>query len=188
MGCRDYFKVLGVERGCRTPGRSSVRFRKLPVSFHPDVNIPMTPALSKFKRDQRGLRSLLPDPEKADRQINYEPVSAPVTGARWVAVLGGGGAPRFDVDFGRYGQLRRIFSQPDLARAASVGSRGGQWPELLQVRAGGRGFGFFRRLFPEGGIPSGFGLGGPRRHSRPTWICRKATINLQGLRRGLQRL
>ncbi|MFM1798738.1 MAG: hypothetical protein RLZZ117_1016 [Cyanobacteriota bacterium] len=134
-GYRDYFKVLGVERGADadTIKRS---FRKLARQYHPDVNPGNKDAEARFKEISEAYE-VLSDPDKRRRYEQF--------GQYWSQVGGagpGGGGMGFDVDFGRYGSFDD-FVNDLLGRFGGPGSAG----------AGGGGFG--------GGFPGGFGSGFP---------------------------
>jgi curved DNA-binding protein len=134
-GYRDYFKVLGVERGADadTIKRS---FRKLARQYHPDVNPGNKDAEARFKEISEAYE-VLSDPDKRRRYEQF--------GQYWSQVGGAGpgaGGMGFDVDFGRYGSFDD-FVNDLLGRFGGPGSAG----------AGGGGFG--------GGFPGGFGSGFP---------------------------
>ena len=123
-GYRDYFKVLGVERGADAEAIKR-SFRKLARQYHPDVNPDDATAEAKFKEISEAYE-VLSDPEKRRRYEQF--------GQYWSQMGGGGsgGAPGFDVDFGRYGNFDDFIN--DL-----LGRFGGQ--------VGNPGFGF------SGGFP-----------------------------------
>ena len=145
-GYRDYFKVLGVDRGADADAIKRA-FRKLARQYHPDVNPGDKTAEAKFKEVSEAYE-VLSDPEKRKRYEQF--------GQYWNQA-GSGGAGMGDVDFGRYGNFDDFIN--DL-----LGRFGGQ---------GGGGFGgapggFSGGGFPGGGFPGGFAGGGfPRGASRP---------------------
>ncbi len=134
-GYRDYFKVLGVERGTDADGIKRA-FRKLARQYHPDVNPDDASAEARFKEISEAYE-VLSDPEKRRRYEQF--------GQYWNQVGGGGGgAPGVDVDFGRYGNFDDFIN--DLLGRFGGGAASG---------AGGFGFG--------SGFPGGFdGAPGPR--------------------------
>jgi curved DNA-binding protein len=151
-GYRDYFKVLGVERGTDADGIKRA-FRKLARQYHPDVNPGDASAEARFKEISEAYE-VLSDPEKRRRYEQY--------GQYWNQVGGGGGAPGVDVDFGRYGNFDDFIN--DL-----LGRFGGA------ASAGSGGFGFGSG-FP-GGFSSGFaGAAGGR--SAKVDLDAEATISL----------
>ena len=151
-GYRDYFKVLGVERGTDADGIKRA-FRKLARQFHPDVNPDDASAEARFKEISEAYE-VLSDPEKRRRYEQF--------GQYWNQV-GGGGAPGVDVDFGRYGNFDDFIN--DLLGRFGGGAAG--------AAPGGFGFG---SGFP-GGFPSGFGGAGAER-STQVQLDAEATINL----------
>ena len=94
-GYRDYFKVLGVERGADadTIKRS---FRKLARQCHPDVNPGDQGAEARFKEISEAYE-VLSDPDKRRRYEQF--------GQYWNQMGSAGGAAGADVDFGRYGNF-----------------------------------------------------------------------------------
>jgi curved DNA-binding protein len=156
-GFRDYFKVLGVERGADadTIKRS---FRKLARQYHPDVNPGDATAEARFKEISEAYE-VLSDPEKRRRYEQF--------GQYWNQ-MGGGGAGAgagFDVDFGRYGNFDEFIN--DLLGRFGGGSAG----------YGGAPGGFgFASGFP-GGFGAGFGAPGGGR-SAPPDLDAEATISL----------
>ncbi|MEB3352174.1 MAG: DnaJ domain-containing protein, partial [Cyanobacteriota bacterium] len=96
-GYRDYFKVLGVERGADAEAVKRA-FRRLARQYHPDVNPGDKGAEAKFKEVSEAYE-VLSDPDKRRRYEQF--------GQYWNQMGGpaGGGAPGFDVDFGRYGNF-----------------------------------------------------------------------------------
>ncbi|MCT0200524.1 J domain-containing protein [Synechococcus sp. CS-1325] len=162
-GYRDYFKVLGVERSADADAIKR-SFRKLARQYHPDVNPDDASAEAKFKEISEAYE-VLSDPEKRRRYEQF--------GQYWSQMGGGsGGAPGFDVDFGRYGNFDDFIN--DL-----LGRFGGQAGQGGPAGFGGApgGFGF------SGGFPGGFssGFGGPGgAPGRPATLNldAEATINL----------
>jgi curved DNA-binding protein len=130
-GYRDYFKVLGVERGTDADGIKRA-FRKLARQCHPDVNPGDATAEARFKEISEAYE-VLSDPEKRRRYEQF--------GQYWNQA-GGGGAPGVDVDFGRYGNFDDFIN--DLLGRFGGGAAAGA--------PGGFGFG---SGFP-GGFSSGF--------------------------------
>jgi curved DNA-binding protein len=162
-GYRDYFKVLGVERGADADAIKR-SFRKLARQYHPDVNPGDATAEAKFKEISEAYE-VLSDPEKRRRYEQF--------GQYWNQVgAGGGGAPGFDVDFGRYGNFDDFINDL-LGRFGGAGAGGG-------FGAAPGGFGF------SGGFPGGFGggfgpgFGGPGGSARSTTpnLDAEATISL----------
>jgi curved DNA-binding protein len=138
-GYRDYFKVLGVDRGADadTIKRS---FRKLARQYHPDVNPGNASAEARFKEISEAYE-VLSDPEKRRRYEQF--------GQYWNQMGSpggaGGGPGGVDVDFGRYGNFDEFIN--DLL--GRFGAGGGSYA------AGPGGFGF------GSGFPGGFGVGNP---------------------------
>jgi curved DNA-binding protein len=93
-GYRDYFKVLGVERGADADAIKR-SFRKLARQYHPDVNPGDKGAEARFKEISEAYE-VLSDPEKRRRYEQF--------GQYWNQ-MGGGAAGGADVDFGRYGNF-----------------------------------------------------------------------------------
>ena len=93
-GYRDYFKVLGVERGADADTVKRA-FRKLARQFHPDVNPGDKSAEAKFKEISEAYE-VLSDPDKRRRYEQF--------GQYWNQA-GSGGMGGVDVDFGRYGNF-----------------------------------------------------------------------------------
>ena len=139
-GYRDYFRVLGVDRGADADAIKRA-FRKLARQYHPDVNPGDKDAEAKFKEVSEAYE-VLSDPEKRKRYEQF--------GQYWNQA--GGGAGGVDVDFGRYGNFDDFIN--DL-----LGRFGGP---------GAGGFGGAPGGFAGGGFPGGFAGGGfPRGASRP---------------------
>ena len=59
---RDYYEILGVERGCDSAGLKSA-FRKLAMEHHPDRNGGCEDAAARFKEINEAY-SVLSDPQK----------------------------------------------------------------------------------------------------------------------------
>jgi curved DNA-binding protein len=135
-GYRDYFKVLGVDRGADVDAIKRA-FRKLARQYHPDVNPGNQEAEAKFKEISEAYE-VLSDPDKRRRYEQF--------GQYWSQAGGSGAAGGFDVDFGRYGNFDDFINDL-LGRFGGPGA--GAAP-------GGFGFG--------SGFPGGFagaGFGGP---------------------------
>jgi curved DNA-binding protein len=152
-GYRDYFKVLGLERGTDADGIKRA-FRKLARQYHPDVNPGDASAEARFKEISEAYE-VLSDPEKRRRYEQF--------GQYWNQMGGGGGAPGVDVDFGRYGNFDDFIN--DLLGRFGGGAAAGA--------PGGFGFG---SGFP-GGFGSGFGGAGAER-STQVQLDASATISL----------
>ena len=126
-GYRDYFKVLGLERGADGDAVKKA-FRRLARQHHPDVNPGDKEAEARFKEISEAYE-VLSDPEKRRRYEQF--------GQYWNQAGGGGAGPAgFDVDFGRYGNFDDFIN--DLL--GRFGATGGGGP-------GG---------FAGGGFPGGF--------------------------------
>ncbi len=134
-GYRDYFKVLGVERGADADTVKRT-FRKLARQYHPDVNPGDASAEARFKEISEAYE-VLSDPDKRRRYEQY--------GQYWSQAGGSGGAPGFDVDFGRYGNFDDFINDL-LGRFGGAAEAGG-------FSGAPSGFGF------SGGFPAGFGSG-----------------------------
>ncbi|MEB3177179.1 MAG: DnaJ C-terminal domain-containing protein [Synechococcus sp.] len=129
-GYRDYFKVLGLERGADADAIKKA-FRRLARQYHPDVNPGDQNAEARFKEISEAYE-VLSDPEKRRRYEQF--------GQYWNQAGGGpSGGAGFDVDFGRYGNFDDFIN--DLL--GRFGGAGGGMP-------GG---------FAGGGFPGGFGGG-----------------------------
>ena len=96
-GYRDYWKVLGLERGADGDAVKKA-FRKLARQHHPDVNPGDKAAEARFKEISEAYE-VLSDPEKRRRYEQF--------GQYWnqAGVGSGGPGAGFDVDFGRYGNF-----------------------------------------------------------------------------------
>jgi curved DNA-binding protein len=131
-GYRDYFKVLGLERGADADAIKKA-FRRLARQYHPDVNPDDKSAEAKFKEISEAYE-VLSDPEKRRRYEQF--------GQYWNQAGGKAPGPAgFDVDFGNYGNFDDFIT--DL-----LGRFGGP--------SGGAGFpggGFPGGGFPGGGAP-----------------------------------
>jgi len=157
-GYRDYFKVLGVERGADADAVKRA-FRKLAREYHPDVNPGDAGAEAKFKEVSEAYE-VLSDPDKRRRYEQF--------GQYWSQAGGGSGMGGVDVDFGRYGNFDDFINDL-LGRFGGPGA-GGAAP-------GGFGFG---SGFPGGFGGPGFGgsgFGGPG-FGGPGGAGRGAPINL----------
>ena len=130
-GYKDYFKVLGVDRGADadTIKRS---FRSLARKYHPDVNPGNRSAEARFKEVSEAYE-VLSDPEKRRKYEQF--------GQYWnqAGGMGSGAAgPGMDVDFGRYGNFDDFINDL-LGRFGGPGASSG-------FQSGG---------FPGGGFPRG---------------------------------
>ena len=96
-GYRDYWKVLGLERGADGDAVKKA-FRKLARQHHPDVNPGDKAAEARFKEISEAYE-VLSDPDKRRRYEQF--------GQYWnqAGVGSGGPGAGFDVDFGRYGNF-----------------------------------------------------------------------------------
>jgi curved DNA-binding protein len=166
-GYRDYFKVLGVERGADADTVKKA-FRKLARQYHPDVNPGDKGAEAKFKEVSEAYE-VLSDPDKRRRYEQF--------GQYWSQAGGGGGAG-VDVDFGRYGNFDDFIN--DL-----LGRFGGPGGGGFAGAPGGFGGGFgsgFPGGFSGGGFGSGFGPGGfagpGAGRAAPVNLDAEATISL----------
>jgi curved DNA-binding protein len=156
-GYRDYFKVLGVDRGADadTIKRS---FRKLARQYHPDVNPGDANAEARFKEISEAYE-VLSDPEKRRRYEQF--------GQYWNQMGGPAGGPAgaagFDVDFGRYGNFDEFINDL-LGRfgAGGAGAYGGM--------PGGFGFG--------SGFPGGFAGARSATRTSQANLDAEATIQL----------
>jgi len=156
-GYRDYFKVLGVERGADADAVKRA-FRKLARQYHPDVNPGDAGAEAKFKEISEAYE-VLSDPDKRRRYEQF--------GQYWNQA--GGGGAGVDVDFGRYGNFDDFIN--DL-----LGRFGGPGGAGFGGAPGGFGGGFGSG-FP-GGFPGG-GFGGPTgARSTAVNLDAEATISL----------
>jgi curved DNA-binding protein len=147
-GYRDYFKVLGVDRGADADAIKRA-FRKLARQYHPDVNPGDKSAEAKFKEISEAYE-VLSDPDKRRRYEQF--------GQYWSqAGAAGAGMGGMDVDFGRYGNFDDFIN--DL-----LGRFGGA------AGPGTGGFGGF-----GSGFPGGFGGAG---RGAPLNLDAEATIRL----------
>ena len=152
-GYRDYFKVLGVERGADADTIKRA-FRRLARQYHPDVNPGDKDAEARFKEVSEAYE-VLSDPDKRRRYEQF--------GQYWNQAGGPGGGAGVDVDFGRYGNFDDFIN--DL-----LGRFGGPGGGGFAGAPGGFGFG--------SGFPGGFsGFGGPGA-ARPVNLDAEATLNL----------
>ena len=153
-GYRDYFKVLGVERGADADTIKRA-FRRLARQYHPDVNPGDKDAEARFKEVSEAYE-VLSDPDKRRRYEQF--------GQYWNQVGGPGGGAGVDVDFGRYGNFDDFINDL-LGRFGGPGGGG-----FAGAAPGGFGFG--------SGFPGGFsGFGGPG-PARPVNLDAEATLNL----------
>ena len=160
-GYRDYFKVLGVERGADADAVKRA-FRKLARQYHPDVNPGDKGAEAKFKEISEAYE-VLSDPDKRRRYEQF--------GQYWNQA--GGGGAGVDVDFGRYGNFDDFIN--DL-----LGRFGGPGGGGFAGAPGGFGGGFgsgFPGGFSGGGFGGGFG-GPTGARSAAVNLDAEATISL----------
>ncbi len=140
-GYRDYFKVLGVDRGADADTVKRA-FRKLARQYHPDVNPGDKTAEARFKEVSEAYE-VLSDPDKRRRYEQF--------GQYWNQMGGaGGGGAGMDVDFGRYGNFDDFINDLLGRFGGGAGGMGGGFPGGAP---GGFGFGT--------GFPGGFGAGFP---------------------------
>jgi curved DNA-binding protein len=148
-GYRDYFKVLGVERGADADTIKKA-FRRLARQYHPDVNPGDRNAESRFKEVSEAYE-VLSDPDKRRRYEQF--------GQYWNQAGGGGGG--VDVDFGRYGNFDDFIN--DLLGRFGGGS----------TASNSGGFGF------SGGFPGGFsGFSGAAGAARPAQLDAEANLSI----------
>ncbi|QEY33065.1 J domain-containing protein [Synechococcus sp. RSCCF101] len=145
---RDYFKVLGVDRGADADTIKRA-FRKLARQYHPDVNPGDASAEARFKEISEAYE-VLSDPDKRRRYEQF--------GQYWNQVGGGAGPAGVDVDFGRYGSFDDFIN--DL-----LGRFGGGG-----AAPGGFGFG--------SGFPRSGGFGGPAGGRGGVSLDAEATLSL----------
>ena len=154
-GYRDYFKVLGLQRGADADAVKRA-FRKLARQYHPDVNPNNKEAEAKFKEISEAYE-VLSDPDKRRRYEQF--------GQYWNQAGGASGGA--DVDFGRYGNFDDFINDL-LGRFGGGGGPGG----------GGAPGGFgFSSGFPGGGFPGGF-PGGAASARAPLNLDAEASISL----------
>jgi len=160
-GYRDYFKVLGLERGADADAVKRA-FRKLAREFHPDVNPNNKEAEAKFKEISEAYE-VLSDPDKRRRYEQF--------GQYWNQAGGAGGGT--DVDFGRYGNFDDFIN--DLL--GRFGGGGGPASGGFGGAPGGFGF---SSGFPGGGFPGGFpgGAAGAGAGRAPLNLDAEASISL----------
>ena len=160
-GYRDYFKVLGLERGADADAVKRA-FRKLAREFHPDVNPNNKEAEAKFKEINEAYE-VLSDPDKRRRYEQF--------GQYWNQAGGAGGGT--DVDFGRYGNFDDFIN--DLL--GRFGGGGGPASGGFGGAPGGFGF---SSAFPGGGFPGGFpgGAAGAGAGRAPLNLDAEASISL----------
>ena len=159
-GYRDYFKVLGLERGADADAVKRA-FRKLAREYHPDVNPNNKEAEAKFKEISEAYE-VLSDPDKRRRYEQF--------GQYWNQ--SGGGSGGADVDFGRYGNFDDFINDL-LGRFGGGGPAGGGF--------GGAPGGFgFSSGFPGGGFSGGFpgGAAGAGAGRAPLNLDAEASISL----------
>ncbi len=161
-GYRDYFKVLGLERGADADAVKRA-FRKLAREYHPDVNPNNKEAEAKFKEISEAYE-VLSDPDKRRRYEQF--------GQYWNQAGGAGGGG--DVDFGRYGNFDDFIN--DL-----LGRFGGGGGGPAGGGFGGAPGGFgFSSGFPGGGFSGGFpgGAAGAGAGRAPLNLDAEASISL----------
>ena len=158
-GYRDYFKVLGLERGADADAIKRA-FRKLARQYHPDVNPGDATAEAKFKEISEAYE-VLSDPDKRRRYEQF--------GQYWNQA-GSGGMGGVDVDFGRYGNFDDFINDL-LGRFGGPGGAGG-----ASGGFGGFGSGFPGGGFAGGGFPGGGFAGGGR--AQPVNLDAEASISL----------
>ena len=160
-GYRDYFKVLGLERGADADAVKRA-FRKLAREYHPDVNPNNKEAEAKFKEISEAYE-VLSDPDKRRRYEQF--------GQYWNQAGGASGGG--DVDFGRYGNFDDFIN--DLL--GRFGGGGGPASGGFSGAPGGFGF---SSGFPGGGFPGGFpgGAAGAGAGRAPLNLDAEASISL----------
>jgi curved DNA-binding protein len=163
-GYRDYFKVLGVDRGADADTVKRA-FRKLARQYHPDVNPGNAAAEAKFKEVSEAYE-VLSDPDKRRRYEQF--------GQYWNQAGGAGPAAGVDVDFGRYGNFDDFINDL-LGRFGGPGGGsagfGGGFPGGFAGASG----------FPGGGFPGGgVGAGGRGAASsrQPANLDAEATVKV----------
>jgi len=158
-GYRDYFKVLGLERGADADAVKRA-FRKLAREYHPDVNPNNKEAEAKFKEISEAYEVL----SDSDKRRRYEQF-----GQYWNQ--SGGDSGGSDVDFGRYGNFDDFIN--DLL--GRFGGGGG--PSSAGFGGAPGGFGFSSG-FPGGGFPGGFPGGAAGAGRAPLNLDAEASISL----------
>ncbi len=158
-GYRDYFKVLGLERGADADAVKRA-FRKLAREYHPDVNPNNKEAEAKFKEISEAYE-VLSDPDKRRRYEQF--------GQYWNQAGGASGGS--DVDFGRYGNFDDFIN--DLL--GRFGGGGGPASGGFSGAPGGFGF---SSGFPGGGFPGGFPGGAAGAGRAPLNLDAEASISL----------
>ena len=163
-GYRDYFKVLGVDRGADADTIKRA-FRKLAREYHPDVNPGDATAEAKFKEVSEAYE-VLSDPDKRRRYEQF--------GQYWNQAGGGAPGAGVDVDFGRYGNFDDFINDL-LGRfggpSAASGGFGGGFPGGFSSGAG-----FPGGPFPGGGFAgAGRGAAGQR---QPVNLDAEATVKV----------
>ena len=168
-GYRDYFKVLGVDRGADADTIKRA-FRKLAREYHPDVNPGNAEAEAKFKEVSEAYE-VLSDPDKRRRYEQF--------GQYWNQAGGSGPGAGFDVDFGRYGNFDDFINDL-LGRFGGPGGGsagfGGGFPGGFAGGSGFPGGGFPGGPFPGGGFAGGGrGAAAPR---QPVNLDAEATVKV----------
>ena len=153
-GYRDYFKVLGLERGADADAVKRA-FRKLAREYHPDVNPNNKEAEAKFKEISEAYE-VLSDPDKRRRYEQF--------GQYWNQAGGASGGG--DVDFGRYGNFDDFIN--DLL--GRFGGGGGPASGAFGGAPGGFGF--------SSGFPGGFPGGAAGAGRAPLNLDAEASISL----------
>jgi len=148
-GYRDYFKVLGVERGADADTIKRA-FRRLARQYHPDVNPGDKGAEARFKEISEAYE-VLSDPDKRRRYEQF--------GQYWNQMGGASGAAGVDVDFGRYGNFDEFIND-------------------LLGRFGGPGGGGFAGASPGFGFPGGFSGFSGSGAARPLNLDAEASLSL----------
>ncbi|MBI2265219.1 MAG: DnaJ domain-containing protein [Armatimonadetes bacterium] len=151
MEFKDYYKILGVERGVSERDIKHA-YRKLARKFHPDVNPGDKSAEARFKEINEAYE-VLSDPKKREKYDHF--------GANWknageFAGFGAGQGVDFDFPF----DILHGFGGREKGRP---GAAGGRWYSTSRSPGGTRGFSeFFETLFGEEPGTAPFeGWGGP---------------------------
>ena len=134
-GYRDYFKVLGVDRGADSDAIKRA-FRKLARQHHPDVNPGDAGAEAKFKEVSEAYE-VLSDPDKRARYEQF--------GQYWNQAGGAGRGGGADGDSANYGNFDDFIN--DLLGRMGAGGAGFGGPGSYGAPSG---FGGFGSGFPGG--------------------------------------